>query len=104
LNHGRPLLDAIENLSRFHREHEKSYAQLPREQAVHLQRHSRALSALAHRWSTVTLEQMDALNPYEGSVDLNATDATQLDGVLFMEGEDEPVELTRLNLIGSSDS
>lgn len=91
-----PLLDAIENLSHFHREHEKFYAQQPREQAVYLQRHSRTLSALADRWSTVTVETMNALNPYEGSVDLNTPEATQLDGVLFMEGEGEPVELTRI--------
>jgi len=50
------FLEAIENLSRFHRDHEKFYAQRPREQAVALQRHSRALSALADRW-----EHVDAL-------------------------------------------
>jgi hypothetical protein len=91
-----PLLDAMENLSHFHRDHEKFYAQFPREQAVQVQRHSRALCALADRWSTVTVETLDALNPYEGSVDLNSSDATQLDGVLFMEGEGEPVEVSRL--------
>ncbi len=91
-----PLLDAIENLSHFHREHEKFYAQQPRRQAVDMQRHSRTLCALADRWSTVTVEALDAFNPYEGSVDLNTSDATQLDGVLFMEGEGEPVEVTRI--------
>ncbi len=91
-----PLLEAIENLSRFHRDHEKFYAQDPREQAVRLQRHSRALAALADRWSTLTPQPLDALNPYEGSEDLNAPEATQLDGVLFMEGEPTPTELTRL--------
>jgi len=29
-----PLVEAILNLSRFHREHEKFYAQFPREQDV----------------------------------------------------------------------
>lgn len=91
-----PLLDAIENLSHFHREHEKFYAQHPRQQAVDLQRHSRSLAALADRWSAVTAEALDALNPYEGSPDLNSSDATQLDGILFMEGEGEPVEITRI--------
>ena len=91
-----PLIDAVENLSHFHREHEKFYAQLPREQAVQVQRHSRALCALADRWTTVTVEAPDALNPYEGSVDLNSSDATQLDGVLFTEVDGEPVEVTRL--------
>jgi hypothetical protein len=91
-----PLLDAIENLSSFHREHEKFYAQQPRQQAVDVQRHSRTLCALADRWSTVAVEALDALNPYEGSTDLNSSDATQLDGVLFMEGEGEPVEVARI--------
>ena len=91
-----PLLEAIENLSRFHREHEKFYAQAPREQAVLIQRHGRTLSALADRWSAVEVERITALNPFEGAEDLNAGDAMQLDGVLFMEGAAEPVELTRL--------
>ena len=47
-----PLLDTILNLSQFHREHEKFYAQEPRAQAVTLQRHARAIQALADRWST----------------------------------------------------
>jgi len=90
------LLEAIENLSRFHREHEKFYAQRPREQAVALQRHSRALCALADRWALVDAAPLDALNPYEGADDLNAPEAIQLDGILFMEGEGEPTEVTRL--------
>ena len=45
-----PLLDAMLNLTAFHREHEKFYPSSPREQAVALQRHSRALHALADRW------------------------------------------------------
>ena len=67
-----PLLVAIENLSRFHRDHERFYAQAPRDQAVTLQRHARALGALADRWSAVEVAPTDALNPYEGSEDLNA--------------------------------
>ena len=35
-------------------------------------------------------------SPYEGANDLNADAATQLDGVLFMEGEAEPGEIKRL--------
>ncbi|HJQ41576.1 MAG TPA: hypothetical protein VJ831_00695 [Jatrophihabitantaceae bacterium] len=37
-----PLLDAVLNLSRDHREHEKFYATAPRERAVVLQRDERA--------------------------------------------------------------
>jgi hypothetical protein len=90
------FLAAVENLSRFHRDHERFYAQAPREQAVVLQRHSRALSALASRWSGVEVTRIEILNPYEGAEDLNAGEALQLDGILFMEGEEEPVELTRV--------
>jgi hypothetical protein len=90
------LLAAIENLSRFHREHERFYAQQPREQAVRVQRHSRTLSALADRWSSTAPDRRPAVNPFEGAEDLNAAEATQLDGVLFMQGEGEPAELTRL--------
>ena len=90
------FLAAVENLSRFHRDHERFYAQAPREQAVELQRHARALGALASRWSVVAVERIEVLNPYEGAEDLNAGEALQLDGILFMEGQQEPVELTRV--------
>ena len=86
----------MENLSRFHRDHEKFYAQDPREKAVQLQRHARTLAALADRWVEVTAARAEVLNPYEGAEDLNAAAALQLDGVLFMEGEGEPVELSRI--------
>ncbi len=91
-----PFLEAIENLSRFHREHEKFYASQPREQAVALQRHSRSLSALADRWERIDPVSVDPRNPYEGAEDLTAAEALQLDGILFMEGEGEPAEITRL--------
>lgn len=89
-------MQAIENLSRFHRQHELFYAQDPRARAVELQRHARSLAALADRWSEVVPSGIDAINPYEGSEDLNAPEAIQLDGVLFMEGQGEPIELTRI--------
>ena len=55
-----------------------------------LQRHSRALQALADRWSTTEPKQQTAINPFEGSVDLNDPTAVQLEGVLFMEGQGKP--------------
>lgn len=91
-----PLLDAILNLSQFHRDHEKFYAQQPRLHAVTVQRHARALQALADRWSTTDPVEQSAINPFEGSVDLNDPAALQLDGILFMEGQGEPAEITRL--------
>ena len=47
-----PLLEAVLNLSRFHREHEKFYASAPLETAVQLHRHARTLLALADQWAT----------------------------------------------------
>lgn len=90
------LLDAMLNMTAFHREHEKYYSSSPREQAVILQRHSRALHALADRWWVTDASTRPVLSPYEGADDLNADAALQLDGILFMEGEGEPSEITRL--------
>ena len=90
------LLDAVLNLSRFHREHEKFYATSPRELAVTLQRHARTLHALGDRWSTSTPSTSPAVSPFAGAEDLNDPAALQLDGVLFMEGEGEPAEITHL--------
>ena len=92
-----PLLAAVLNLSRYHRDHEKYYAEHPREQAVNLQRHSRTFKALADRWigaDPVIGEQPQV--PFAGSEDLNDPVALQLDGVLFMEGTGEPVEVQRI--------
>lgn len=91
-----PLLQAVLNLSKFHRDHEKFYSSAPREQAVLLQRHARTLQALADRWATAEPPQRAVLSPFEGAEDLNAPDAVQLDGVLFLEGEGRPAEITRL--------
>jgi hypothetical protein len=91
-----PLLDAVLNLSRFHREHEKFYASFPRERAIALQRHARTLHALADRWSQAVPSTAPPLSPYAGAEDLNDPAALQLEGVLFMEGEGEPAELAML--------
>nr|WP_095871554.1 hypothetical protein [Streptomyces sp. TLI_235] len=91
------MLDAMANLARFHREHEEFYASAPREQAVLLQRDARTLLALADRWSTAQPPSPPTpLNPFEGADDLTAPAGVQLRGVLFMEGEGEPVELAHL--------
>jgi hypothetical protein len=91
-----PLLEAAVNLSRFHREHEKFYATSPREVAVMLQRHGRTLEALADRWSVSEPSTHMPFSPYEGCEELNSDAALQLDGVLFMEGEGRPAELSHL--------
>ncbi len=91
-----PFLEAVVNLSRFHREHEKFYATSPREVAVVLQRHGRTLQALADQWSTTAPLRHVPFSPYEGCEELNSDVALQLDGVLFMEGEGRPAEISHL--------
>ncbi|HTK65829.1 MAG TPA: hypothetical protein VL595_25830 [Pseudonocardia sp.] len=90
------LLQAIVNLAEFHREHEKFYASSPREEAVVLQRHARVLQALADAWLRGRAGVAATDVRFAGAPDLNDRAALQLEGVLFMEGEGEPVELTRL--------
>jgi hypothetical protein len=91
-----PFLGLAENLARFHREHEKFYARAPLEEAVALQRTSAALRALAERWSTVDPHTPEAASPFSGAEDLNDERAIELAGILFMEGEGEPAEITRI--------
>jgi hypothetical protein len=91
-----PFMKAILNLSKFHREHEKFYAQNPLEQANKLHFISRALTTLADRWSQVKVGQAEKGNPYIGCEDLNDTSAIAYVGVLFMEGEGEPQEITKM--------
>jgi hypothetical protein len=91
-----PLLEAALNLSRFHREHERFYASSPLETALRLQRHARALQALADRWTTAVPSEHPAPSPYAGAEDLNSEAATALDGVLFLEGQGRPAEITAM--------
>jgi hypothetical protein len=99
------LLEAARNLSRFHKEHERFYASAPLESAVRLQRHARALQALGDRWTAVEPTGRAAISPFEGAEDLNSEAATALDGVLFLEGEGAPAEITSLigDLRGDAD-
>jgi hypothetical protein len=90
------LFDTILNLSRYHREHEKFYAQAPLESAIALQGASRTLKTLADRWQHAEPAAHHVPNPFAGCEDLNETAAIQNDGVLFMEGEGEPAEIGRL--------
>jgi hypothetical protein len=90
------LFETVLNLSRYHREHEKFYAQSPLESAISLQRASRTLKTLADRWRRVEPAEHHPGNPYAGCEDLNEPAAIQQDGVLFLEGEREPAELRNL--------
>ena len=81
----------ILNLSKFHREHEKFYAQNPLEQANRLQFISRILTTLADRWSQVKVQSSEKGNPYIGCEDLNDTSTVAYVGVLFMKSAGEPL-------------
>jgi hypothetical protein len=91
-----PFVETLLNLSRYHREHEKYYAQRPLQQAFELQSASRVLKTLAQRWESATPQGGPAANPYLGCDDLNDPSNIQDSGVLFLEGEGEPPELSRL--------
>ncbi len=91
-----PLLEAVLNLARFHREHEKYYANAPLEDALRLGRISRTLKALAERWTTAGAAEHPLPNPFAGAPDLNDERAIEEAGVLFMEGEGEPAEIARI--------
>jgi hypothetical protein len=90
------LLDIAANLSHYHREHEKYYAEAPLCDAISLQRVARTLIALAERWESVQLAAAPAPSPFAGTPDLNDERAIETSGVLFMEGEGEPAEITRI--------
>jgi hypothetical protein len=90
------LLEMIGNLSQFHREHEKFYAQAPLRRAVEMEAASRVLKALADRWSTVPPADRPAASPFAGAPDLNPPGLAAESGVLFMEGEGEPAEIKQL--------
>lgn len=91
-----PLLLTVRNLARFHREHEKFYSESPYHDVIRLQRDSRALKALAERWSVVAPADDTSPSPFAGAPDLNDDRATETLGILFMEGGGEPAEITRL--------
>jgi len=92
-----PMLEAVLNLSRFHREHEKYYAEAPLEDALALQRVARTLRSMAERWSTVDPRSTpSAASPFAGAEDLNDERAIESLGILFMEGEGEPAEISRM--------
>ncbi|MFE7806738.1 hypothetical protein ACFU51_19115 [Streptomyces sp. NPDC057430] len=90
------LLHLIDNLARFHREHEEYYAQAPLRQAGDLQARSRALKALADRWSVIGVGEQASAIAFAGAEDLNPPGLVAESGILFMEGEGEPPELQRL--------
>ena len=90
------LLAVVANLSQYHREHEKYYSEVPLTDAISLQRTARTLMALAERWSIAEPAATPVPSPFAGAPDLNDQRAIETSGVLFMEGEGEPAEITRI--------
>jgi hypothetical protein len=90
------LLAVARNLSHYHREHEKYYSEAPLTDAISLQRTARTLIALAERWTAAEPTAQPAPSPFAGAPDLNDDRAIETSGVLFMEGEGEPAEITRI--------
>jgi hypothetical protein len=93
---GDGLLAVAMNLSHYHREHEKYYSEAPLADALALQRTARTLVALAERWTATEPAGTAAASPFAGAADLNDSRAIEDSGVLFMEGEGEPAEITRI--------
>jgi hypothetical protein len=89
------FMDTIRNLSKYHREHEKFYAKQPLEQAIEIQDFSLALKTLADEWSEIEPKKSVGKNPFMGAEDVNEDSTIQYNGILFMEGEGEPIEIKR---------
>ncbi|HEY3503413.1 MAG TPA: hypothetical protein VGN37_11605 [Actinocatenispora sp.] len=86
-------------VARAHREHERFHSVLKLEDAVAWRRDSNALKLLADRWSSPADSEIDRDDPAHGAVgcaDLNQPAVVATTGILFMEGETEPAELSAM--------
>ena len=90
------FFEIISNLSEYHREHEKFYGQAPLKTAIEIQNASKTLKTLADKWMNLQQTEKTEGNPYMGCEDLNEKATIQHDGLLFMEGEGEPTEISQL--------
>lgn len=86
----------MQNLSKYHREHEKFYAHVPLNDAARMHGMSKTLKTLADKWTDLSSSDSQNIGRYTGCEDLNELAAIQHDGILFMEGEGEPAEITRM--------
>jgi hypothetical protein len=90
------FLKVISNLSKNHHEHEKFYGQAPLKTAIEIQDASKTLKTIADKWISLHQTVKAEGNPYMGCEDLNEKASIQHDGLLFMEGEGEPTEISQL--------
>jgi hypothetical protein len=101
----RPLPDAIAGMlqvARYHRQHERYHSLSGLENAAALRRDANALKVLADTWLRAAeqpppdVDYSDAAFRAAGCEDLSDPAAVATTGILFMEGEGEPRELTQL--------
>ena len=90
------FIEVVSNLSKYHREHEKFYGQAPLKTAIEIQDASKTLKTIADKWIGLQQTEKAVGNPYMGCEDLNEEASIQHDGLLFMEGEGEPTEISQL--------
>jgi hypothetical protein len=94
--------DGLVAVARWHREHERYHSMNALQDAAQLRRHSNALKMLARRWlddhdvEPASFAVTDPLFQAAGCEDLNDPVSVATTGVLFMEGESEPAELTQM--------
>lgn len=94
-------IQGLLQVARFHQRHERYYAMEGLEVAARMRRDANALKALADRWADPGARRRSARSEdpklhAAGSEDLNAEAAIASGGILFMEGENEPEEITAL--------
>ena len=94
-----PPLHLLLNICRHHREHERFYAQDRVTVAGELQREATKLKIVAEAWRRnppagphPDVDYADPACAPAGCTDLNELPAIAMIGVLFMEGEGEPIE------------
>jgi hypothetical protein len=95
-------LEGLVAVARWHREHERFHSMNALQDAADLRRDSNALKVLARRWLEIrdtepaSFPVTDPLFRAAGCEDLNDLGGVATTGVLFMEGESEPAELTQM--------
>lgn len=97
-----PETSVLQNIATYHREHERYYTWAQAQEAADLFREANRIKAVATTWlddpapPALRLSSGDFADPRftaAGCNDLNAVRAISAIGVLFMEGEGEPVEI-----------
>lgn len=95
-------IEGMLQVARFHRQHERYHSLSGLENAAALKRDSNALKVLADHWfrsadtPRTGIDYQDPAFRAAGCEDLSDPTAVATTGILFMEGEGEPRELTQM--------